>query len=61
MLFVLPITGGVFLPNPNSRFCLDLRDKEINWCRSTKMRKHLPDFFVSVKVALKDDLLAASR
>jgi len=62
MLFALPVKIGVtYLPNPQNRFCLDLRGERINWFRSRKMRQALPQFSLVIKRELKEDLMIASR
>ena len=53
--------GGIVLPNPTQRFCLDLRREDTNWLRSSKVRKYMKDFTVRVKVDLKEDLKLCSR
>lgn len=60
VLFALPAGRGVtFLPNPNQRFCLDLR-KDIDWFRNKKVKRYLSDFHLSVKPCRKEDLQQAS-
>jgi hypothetical protein len=60
VLFALPMPrGGVFLPNPQRRFCLDLRSRSQNWFRNKKVRRHAGDFELSVKTSFKTELVAA--
>lgn len=68
MLFALPHdypTGKVvILPNPMSRFCIDLRlppdGPPKDWFRSKKLKKHANDFSIIVKTDdLRSDLCTA--
>ncbi len=63
MLFALPIQSNrfYFLPNPSSRFCLDLRKSNISWFRNKQMRKHLPEFTIEVTHDLKEGLEIAEK
>lgn len=56
MLFVLPTDEGyLMLPNPNKRFCLDLRQK-INWFHNKKLKKYINDFDIVIKKDFRIDL-----
>ena len=67
MLFALPhiFPWGpvIILPNPVSRFCLDLRvPRDIppqNWFRNRKFHRHARDFTLVVKTDLRPDLCIA--
>lgn len=67
MLFALPHEYAeqsfIIMPNPVSRFCLDLRattDRPpTNWFRNRKLQKYARDFTVVVKTDLRSDLQIA--
>ncbi len=67
MLFALPheVPWGsvVVMPNPVSRYCIDLRvtpDRPpVNWFRSRKFQKYARDFTLVVKTDLRSDLQVA--
>lgn len=63
MLFALPIESSrqlYFLPNPQQRFCLDLRNP-IKWFKSRSMRHHLKDFRVVIKQNFLEELTIAQQ
>jgi hypothetical protein len=63
MLFALPheYPWGkvVILPNPVSRFCIDLRLPQRDWFRNKKMKKFADEFTLVVKTDLRSDLRIA--
>jgi hypothetical protein len=58
LTFCFPSGNVVILPNPVSRFCLDLRSPK-EWLRNKKIKKHIDDFAVVMKTSLRADLRIA--
>ena len=57
VLFLLPVQRQVaYLPNPSKRFCLDMRNPDINFLNGKKMKRFLREFELSVSFDIAEDL-----